>query len=415
MTRIAVAILGVCGLLVATGRAQALGEFSDEEAPVDLGQNAFDRGAGLHCGPLRISPELSLSYTHDTNPTYSEKNAKASDTIRMQPLLDLILNGNGWSSYGRAWLTRDWQLGAQDSTYADTIEKQHYGETVGFNLETPRGTRFSLTEFYEYQNRNNYVPGSSPSGIYNASWQDRYSFILGASADTRLGEKTGMSLGASYSDLWYDNPALYGWKDVGGTLGFSRKLTEKSDMLLDFGADNQWSEGSSGESRSYRALIGVGSRPTAKSSYRAEIGVMGYDYNSGSQTAVGWTYNLSGDWHLSQRLSANVSGSANFQPSETDQNNYTMVQSLAAGLTFEATRRITTTLSAIYRREDYANADPGMGKRLDNQFSLYGRANYRLFRYTSLFVGADFSKNRSSINEWSYNRLFLEAGVNLRF
>ncbi|MEI8242619.1 MAG: hypothetical protein WCI17_05075 [bacterium] len=418
MIKFLTSFCGVCALLFATGTACAQGYPGGEEEAAGAYQGAMDRGTGLHFGPLRISPEVSFSYCHDFNPTYSASDAQAVDSVRMQPLLDLVLNGNGWDAFGRGWLTHDFYLGNLDPEYQNTVEKAHYGETLGFSLESPRGTRFSLTEAYEYQNRNNTVTAltTTPPGSYNASWQDRYSFTLGSALDLRLGEKTGMSMGASYSDLWYDNPALFGWKSVGGTLGFSRKFTEKSDLLLSMGYDTQWSDGSEDQSHSYCVLVGVGSSPTAKSSYRAEIGAMGYDFNGGEDTAISWTYNLSGNWRLSQRLSANVSGTANFQPSETDQNNYTMVQSFAAGLTFEATRRLTTSLQAVYRREDYAKTDALSGdRRIDDQVSAYGRVNYRVWRYTSVFVGADVSKNVSAIDTWSYDRLFLETGVTFRF
>ena len=149
---------------------------------------------------------------------------------------------------------------------------------------------------------------------------------------------------------------------------------------------------------------------------------MGYDYNNGANTAYAPTYSLSGNWLLSQRLAASLNGTANYQPSETDQNNYTLVDTFAAGLTYQATTRLSTSLNAIYRREDYGKTDIGTDKkRLDNEFDAYGRANYRFYRYASVFVGVDLSKDVSSINGStvnpgdSYNRLFLEAGVSLRF
>ena len=417
MTRTMVAILSVYGLMGAMVSAQAQDNLS--ALPVDAvpdysASDGLDKGAGLHFGPLRVSPELSVSYFHDSNPTYVENGAKAVNGIRAEPSLNLLLTGNGWDAYARVWVDKNWYLGS--TTNKDLLDKDYYGESAGFNLETPQGNRFSLNESFDFQNRSSYVAGSTPSGTYNASWQDRYFFTLGSMLDLRLGEKTGMSVGGSYSDLWYENPILYGMQDAGATLGFNRKLTEKSNILIDFGADNQWSDGSSGESQSYRALVGVGSQPTAKSSYRAEVGIMGYSFNNGADTAFGPTYNLSGNWRVSQRLSAHVSGSASYQPSETDQNNYTLVDTIGAGLTFEATSRLTTSLDAVYRREDYAKTDMGADeKRLDNLVDLNGRVSYRLFRYTSVFVGADFGRNTSTIMDESYNRLFLETGMDVRF
>lgn len=418
MSKRAISIGIAYGALVAMAFGQTKGAyseiFSEPEIMCDavVASGEFDRGAGFLFGPLRILPELSVSYVHDSNPTYAPNGAKAINSIQVKPQVDLLLKGNGWNAFGNVWLTHDWLLGSGNAVYRDTVAKAHYGETLGFQLESARGSRLTLTESYEYLNYQDIV-GTVAA---NDSWQDRYLLVLGAQFDTPLGEHTGMNLGAKYSDLWYDNPLLSGWQDAGVTLGFSRHLTPKSDLLLSLGYDNQWSDGSDGESRCYRALVGLGTHPSAKTSVRAEVGIMEYSFDTGADTAESWTYNLLGNWRIARRLSADVSGTANFQPSETDNNNYTLVQKLAAGLTFEATTRLTTSLNAFYRREAYAKVDAvAAEKRLDNEVGLSARANYRLFRYTSVFVGADCSKNTSTIEDYNYIRTILQSGVNIRF
>ncbi len=408
----------VYGALVAMAIGQTKGAYSEifgePESLVDAATAAseLEPGAGFLFGALRISPELTVGYNHDSNPTYARHGAKAINTIQARPQVNFLLNGNGWDSFGSVWLTHDWLLGSVDPLYRDAVTQSHYGESLGVRWLSPRGSSISLTESYEYQNRNDIV-GSVAT---NTSCQDRYSLNLGAQFSTPLGEHTGMNVGASYAELWYDNPLLYGWQDAGVSLGFTRKLSEKSDVLLSLGGDNQWSDGSEGESRSYRVLAGFGTRPSAKTACRAEVGVMGYSFNNGENTAASWTYSLSGNWRISQRLAANVSGTANFQPSETDNNNYTLVQLLSAGLTFEATSRLTTSLNAIARREAYGKEDIVSGeKRIDDQVGLVGRASYQLRRYTSVYVGADYSKNISSLEECSFNRMVLSSGVNIRF
>lgn len=409
----------VYGALVAMSFGQNQGAyseiFSEPEIMSDAvaASGAFDRGAGFLFGPLRILPELSVSYVHDSNPTYVPNGAKAINSIQVKPQVDLLLKGNGWNAFGNAWMTHDWLLGDVDPAYRDTVAQAHYGETLGFQLESARGSRLTLTESYEYLNYQDIV-GTAAA---NDSWQDRYLLVLGAQFDTPLGEHTGMNLGAKYTDLWYDNPLQAGWQDAGVSLGFSRHLTPKSDLLLSFGYDNQWSDGSNGESRCYRALVGLGTHPSAKTSVRAEVGIMEYSFDNGADTAVSWTYNLLGNWRIARRLSANVSGTANFLPSEyTDQINYTLEQVVSAGLTFEATTRLTTSLNAFYRREAYAKVDAVADeKRIDNQVGLSARANYRLFRYTSVFAGVDYGKNTSTIADYDYRRTILQSGVNIQF
>ena len=402
MKRLPIAALVLLGCGVATGWAEGDGAVAPE----------FE--LGIHWGPLRVLPSVNLSLYRDFNPTYVKPgDEKGATAFRVEPILDLIFKGNGWGVTGRGWFSRDWYLGA-DSPYRDIIERQYYGENLGFYLESPRGTRVTLTESYEFQNRDDYVAGGG--GVYNASWQDRTTARVGAALDQPLGEKTVLRAGVNYSDLQYDSDSLYGWRSIGGTLGLGRKLTAKTDVLLDGGYERQTSDGAANSSSSYRITTGLGSRENAKSSYRAEVGMMGYDYDGGSANATTWTYSLSGAWKFSERLSGTLSGSANYQPSEVDANNYSTVNALGAGLVFDTTRRVKTTFSVVYRREDYARTDPVYDEtRLDNQFSLYLRTSYQFYRYARVFINAEFSKNLSSIGDYDYNRLFLETGINLRF
>ena len=434
---IVIAAVGVYALLACTnGMAQTgsgtVPAVDSETGPAAIGSPLASPATGtpdtlgIHWGPLRVSGGLDVGIYHDSNPTYASGNgsggAVRGDTaMRAEPSLDMFLKGNGWDSYLRGWYLYDWYLNPSSGAYKDTVSQQHYGETFGVNMESARGTRVSFTEFYEFQNRNDTVNEQDPSGnTYNGSWQDRQSLILGASINEPLGEKTGLSAGVNMNDLGYDSAALYDWASISGTLGLTRKLTSKTDAVLDLGYGVQQSEGTSGDSGLWSATMGIGSRATSTATYKVEVGLMGYRYNNGEYNAVSPTYNVSGAWTINRRLSASLNGTANYQPSEVDKNNYTLVQSLSGGLNYLATRRLTTTLGGVFRREDFGRpfqSDPNQPaeNRLDNQFSIYSRADYRLQRNTSVFVVADFSKNSSSINTLDYNRLFLEAGVSLRF
>jgi hypothetical protein len=119
---------------------------------------------------------------------------------------------------------------------------------------------------------------------------------------------------------------------------------------------------------------------------------------------------------VARRLSVDLSGAANFQPSETGQDNYTLVQTLGAGVTFEVTSRLNTGLHTVYRRVAYGQQDAGRDeKRLDNQMAVQVRADYRVFRYTTVYVSAETTQNSSSAAEAEYQRQVLQTGVNLVF
>ena len=403
MIKKALASLGLfLGFLALSGLAQQLG-------------GELDTPKGLRYGPLTLHPSMDLSVGYDTNPQYVNTGAKAESELRAQPMLDALLQGNGWGVNGRGWLLYDWYLGSQP--VRSIADQNHYGESLDAYVVTPKETRFSVSEFYEYQDRQDSVQASSSSGnFYNGSFQDRQSFSLGTMMTMPVGEKTQVNFGLNYSDLWYASTNLYGFTTYEAQLGVARRISAETDWRVDGSCDLQHSEGSQDDSQGWRLITGLGSAATAKSSYRVEGGVMGYSYAGNQNSSFGWTYDVSGAWRLSKTVSLHVVGTSDFQPSETDANDYTEVQSFMPGVDYQISRRLTDTCNVGYRREDYKKSGGGGDeRRLDNQYLFYDRLSYRLHRNVNLFVGVEYTKNASSISIDDYTRLFVNAGVNLHF
>ncbi len=412
--RVAVLGVGFCLACCAPAGAQQTDKY-DVELPDNLFAPVEDDVGGIRCGKVRLSPELDVSHIYDSNPEFkTPDDSKPQNFLRVRPMLDLLVAGNGWSVDGKGWMSRDWLMGSAPKQTENTLKNTQYGQSLAAVVETARETKFTLNELFQFSDRNNMVATTVPG--QNASWQDRYNLTLGAGVATPLGEKTGVKLGGSYEDVWYDSGSQYGYSAVGTTLGFTRQLTEKSDAMLDFGYKNQQSENGSGNSSEYSALAGFGSRVTEKTSYRAQGGMMLYSFDGGNETAIAPTYSLLGTWQIAPRLMADVSGGGTYQPTESESNNYLVSHTLGAGLNFAATSRLSTGLHAIYRREQYGKADVATGdKRLDDRVSLQARADYKLTKYATLYMLAEATDNCSNIDTVEYQRLTVQTGVNLKF
>ena len=145
MTRLTVATLGMCGLMVAVSSAQTQSELMvAEQLPDATAATVLQRDAGLHCGPLQIVPEVDSSFFHDSNPTYLAHGAKGVSGFRTEPILDVIVTGNDWNAYVRGWLAKDWYFGSVTNVKA--VADQHYGENAGISFVTPQDTKLSVTE-----------------------------------------------------------------------------------------------------------------------------------------------------------------------------------------------------------------------------------------------------------------------------
>jgi hypothetical protein len=369
---------------------------------------------GHRLGALQVIPELDLAYVYDSNPTYSQDDTHAASSIRGRPQVGILFLGNDWRLDGKGWMSREWLLGSVDSDYQDAANTFTYGEVLKLKVGAPDATQFMVNESYECQNRKDTVVVAD-SGNTNR-WPDRNLFTLGAGVDKPLGERTSLRAGAAYSDLWYDTTNFFGWQDVGVMLGMNRRFSEKSDVILDLGYDNQQSDApEGGVSRCYKVLVGMGSRRTAKTAYRAQVGLMSYSYDDGHATAESWTYRLMGSWRVTPRLMLDLSGDARFQPSETEQSNYILAQTLGAGLTFEATSRLTTGVRALYIRQAAGEEDAGDQQRVDDQVNGQVRADYRLLQYTRVYVSVESMRNQSSVAGADFQRLVFQTGVNLQF
>ena len=422
MKRIMVGAIGLS--LVLTGNVWAQDamteQYHDMLSSSDMSISGASSSAtasegGVGCGPVCVHPSLSISVERDSNPNDAASHEKGATSINFTPALDAQLKGNNWDAILRGWYTYDWYLD-QSSTEKKVLERQYYGEDFGLNFQSPRGTKLSLDEYYEFQQRNSEVSVPYGSGLnYNAAWGDRQEFRASAALNQPLGEKTGLNVGAGVDSYSFDIAGLYGSTDYAASLGLSRQLSEKTDAIVDFGYDLQNSENAPSDSHSYNGMVGIQSRPSPKTSYKAEVGVMTYDYNNGEYNATSWKYNLSGNWIVvPQLLTASLSGSSSYQPSEVDLTDYALVQTIQGGLNYQITSRFSTDITGVYNREKYHKADYE-----NNLVSAYARLNYALTKYAKLFLGVDYTKNISSADalpySYSYNREFVEAGVVLRY
>lgn len=371
-------------------------------------------GRGFKYNNLSVSPFVNLEYTYDSNVDYDKHNY-ADNIFRVNPGVDLTYTGNEWGLSVNGWYAYDWY------TKYDILNADRYGDSIAFYRESASGWRFIFGQKYLKSSQNDSLLEGG-----RGLWRDRSELSFNSALSYELSERTTITLSGSYSNLKYDaDPmqyaSLYGWKEWTGGLELARKLTEKSNLLLNGGYQNYVSDGAAGgtssQSTGYSLQAGLGSRATQKISYRALAGMNWFDYAGGDQIG-GWTYSLDASWAINKKWAWSVAASSFFQPGEREQNQAMKVYTISSGVTYRPMRKLTTRLDLAYRREEneyVSSYAPALGNIMEDRFEARLRADYTVTQYLTVYCGLEYQDQLSDDPDYEFDRYRGTLGVNLRY
>jgi len=370
-------------------------------------------GSGFKFNNLSVSPFVNLEYTYDSNVDNDKKNKLDDFILRTNPGVDISYTGNDWGLKGSGSYSYEKY---QDQTRED---ENSYRENLEFYRESASGWKLVLGEKYQKSSQDDSLTDGG-----RGLWRDRDEFALNGALSYQFSEKTSATLSGQYSDLSYGNDSnqympLYGWTEWSTGLELARKITEKSNVLLDGSYQRYTSDGAvnnSSDSTGYSLQAGFGSAATKKITYRVLTGASWFDYAGGDQVN-GWIYSLDSSWIINRKVALTVAGSSNFQPSEREQNQAIQVYTLSSGLTYRPMRRLTTRFDVAYRREENqldisASSDSG---NTEDQVAFRTRADYHLQRYVTLYGGFEYEIQTSDEELQEFDKYRATLGVNFRY
>ena len=438
-----------CGrMLVAMGLLLAVGRASAE-----------DEG-GIWLGPVNLSPTLDLGVFYESNPDEVNENRKehmeaaAEDRFdstygfNIQPGLNLLLPGNQWKLTGRAAYTYE----DDDSDYSRS--PKDWMESLAFDGKTDGGTQWKLGQ---------YAQQLSYKQFDEFSQDDRFGFGFNGMLGRQVTDKSGLSLGASYRLVDFDDAYLYDSDYQQYTLALTHQLTERTDGILALayginGADFDEVGGGSEQERRrldvdikdatfINASLGLGSRATEKLTYRALVGLTAfddfeYDYpearehlaqeqelDNSADTEYSFSYDMGMTWNPTERFTLSLSGNSAYESSEDVRNNSLLAYALICNASYRFFTRVLLSGGVAYRYEDYlhnvtvdevdvftgTDAEGQGESRQDDLVNLYAGLTFGLTRYASFFVNGLYSVNNSTIDDFDYDRYRLSAGVALQY
>ncbi len=413
---------------------------------------------------VNISPFGEISYGHDSNPHSARDYTKEavrekrledpeykgkieeSDELVYKAGLDLIIPGNAWKLDGRAFYL--W-----DNYTSDNIDdEEHWAETLRLSGSTDGGTKWSLSEMIQKVEYDDEI---------EITQCNRRQTVLNGTVDAAVSDKSSLLLGAFYTDNHYDDDddvvdealdgrqlrVAYDYSSYGGSVGFASRLTDKTDWLIRSTYTQFDKENYDSDAHGIDTQIGIRSRTSEKLSFSITAGAEYYkdfEYNvydenfdviehTDAEDEVGFTYNVSVEWKITDRLSLTVAGYADYQPAEDVNDNSLYANTIGATFAYRPGENWSFRFGGAYRREDYtrdiveredAKGNPysSVGdevvdgnNRTDDQVSVFANASYAFTKYSSIFADWHYTDVSSSIDGWDYDRQRYAVGLALKY
>ncbi len=373
---------------------------------------------GFNVGNLNISPFVNASYMYDSN-IYSSKDEREDSIYTVNPGVNIAYHGNEWGVTGDAWYGYDYYQKYRES------DASRYGERLSFYRDSDAGWRFLVGQGYLNSSQNDSILDGG-QGI----WRDRYQIDGNVLLGYTFSERLAATLTGFYTYYDYEKTSaqefqgnLYGWYEIALGLEVSRKITEKSNLLLNLSSQYYESQAEdisnvSSKSMGYSAQVGIGSRLTERIRYRIMAGANAMDAAE-SDFLVGGAYSVDISWVMARQWAMTLAGSSYFQPSEYTVAQTKQVYAGSWGLTYKPFVKLTAGLDLAYRREDNLTLDGYEGRvgedYANDQVSARLRGNYALHRYVSIFSTVEGIRNISEARDRDYDRVRITLGLSFRY
>ena len=373
---------------------------------------------------LTLTPYVNLAYTYDTNIDQVHKNVHDSIFL-VTPGGELKYdNKDGFVVDAKVFYTHKWYK--QHSG----LNQNSYGESFHIEKNTSKkgekGWSFVFRERYAKYGQNDDMTKSDGRGI----WRDREQIGVNGAIQRRFGDRFHATINGAYDWLDYENDKkkygkLYGWTRYSAGVEFGYGLTDLTDLLV-AGSYQKYTHSKgyasaynsiSDSSQGWTLMGGVGSRLDRQITYRALLGASWFEYGRHHHDA-GWTYQLSANWKVTDRLNVALLGSSYYQPSESVAASANKVYSLSAGARYRFTDRITGSADVAYRKDDrvYTNRDFSKYTRNEDYACARIRGDWYFNRYASLYAAFEYEwVDYDGSSYLSYNRCRGTVGVQLHW
>lgn len=418
---------------------------------------AFDEGINLQVARLNLFAELTGTY--DSNARIVVPKGEIQDRQIFQDeeiggvsdkeddiFLELTLGGKLFRETDRFYAGLS--LLGQFRRYFDfdELDNQSFIQELELRLGERGVDRFSIGLKQSYREVFDYEAIAIPDDFINPDATglflsedrtervSRQLFDIAGVLSWRTTDKLNTEFLVAYGSIEYDTERLFDWYDIKYQLELDYKLTDKTAALLtgQYGVQN--SDALENEPDYYVIRGGILNRTTDKLSFKGGVGVGKYDrfrakpdernpqeedvVSTGGDTIDYISFDVAGDYDLSQRTKLQFIGRNAVQPAAQYRDNPKVVTVASVGLSHRLLERFRLAGTVSYRNDDYEDpVEVDTGVFVDQEDTIWGgqlRLDYLPPRGNlNVYVEARYENRETTLPNEDYDQLRLTIGIRL--
>ena len=384
---------------------------------------------------LTLHPYVSLAYTWDSN-VDSTKKANDGSSWTISPGVNFTYADSHWNINGGV----NYSYHAYNH-YSKTLNSSSLREQISADWKNSepneRGWSARITQHFSMISQDDDMSNSNGRGV----GRDRDEWGVDGLIERRVNSHLHASLNANYYYLKYDNDSkkyapMYGWRRANGGAQIGWAFGNYTDLFLTANYHQDWQDNKrdrssradlsggrhvNSESKGYNLHVGIGSRATAKITYRLSGGWSHYEYGGGLRKSDAFTYNVSGSWRIDHTMAIMAMGSSYFQPSERDYGSSLMTYNASVGIAKMLVRgKLSVSFDGSYRYETHDYVQRSADDYDAHIITFRGRISYRFNKWLSAFSGLEYQTERVdggavSGHMYDYNRVRATLGMSLTY
>jgi hypothetical protein len=419
---------------------------------------------GIRVGPLRLSIWGEISGTYDDNvrlvvpdgeiqdrTIFADEDAgldeKEEDDIFYEGTLGLRLFRDTDSFLA----SLSGQYTARRYEDFDDLDNESWVEEAEIQFGDRELNKFSLALRQAYREVFDYEKAAYPDDFTNPDTrglflaEDRTERVsrqlldLAGILTWQISDKLGSDFSVGYGSIEYDTELLYDWTDTKGQVELDYRVTDKTSALLTGQYGVQESDALDNEPDYYVIRGGVLTRTTDKLSFKGGVGAGRYDrfrksdrdedladadvaeeIDQEEDDVIDYlSFDLAGDWDLSQRTKLQIIGRNAVQPAAQYDDNAKLVTVASIGLSHRLFERFRLAATISYRNDDYEDlVEVDEDVFVDQKDTIWGgqlRLDYeRPNGYFNVYAEAKYEDRETTIPNEDYDQIRLSIGLRVQ-
>ncbi len=421
---------------------------------------AFDEGINL-ADIARLNLWGELSGTYDSNAKIVVPSGEIHDRQIFQDeeiggiskkeddiFFDLTLGGRLFRETDRFLASLTLQESIRRYQDFDELDNEAFLQEFQARLGERRYDRFTLSfreayrEVFDYEGAAYADDFTNPDTENLFLTEDRTERVsrqlldLAGILTWRVTDKLNADFSVAYGTIEYDTDLLYDWSDLKGQVELDYQVTEKSSALLTGQYGVQSSDALENDPDYVVLRGGFLNRATDKLTFKGGAGIGRYDRfrarsdlpnASGVQQSVEgdrddtldyFSFDVAGDYDLSQRTKLQFIGRNAVQPAAQYADNPKLVTVASVGISHRLWERFRLAGTVSYRNDDYEDpVQVDQGVYVDQEDTIWGgqvRLDYLPPKgHLNVYAEARYENRETTLPDEDYDQLRLTLGIRI--